>query len=170
MPRPPVDDLEFIGIARKPNESDLRKRGFTGVPDPGPEAALRRAQLESEQAELRAKTEYPEFGFPVSFMRTKIGEGQKNDDIRSWDCEMVSSTGGDDRTVEMDVGYGKGEEKILSLKAHADTAEPSKPPVVDEVCGFQKGVRKLRDRTPIQIQPYALEREVYRQVIKSGRR
>lgn len=168
MPRPFVDELEVIGIARKPNDSDLRKRGLTGLLDPGPEVARRRAQLESEQAELRAKMEYSGVGFPVSFVRTKVGEGRSNEDVRGWDCETVPSTGIDDRAVEMDVGHGKGEEKILNSTVHADTTEPSKPPVVDEACGFQKGVRKLRDRTPIQIQPYALEREVYRQVMKSA--
>lgn len=166
MSKAPVDDLEVIGIARKPNEFDQRKRGLAGLPDPGPEVALRRAQLEAEQAELRAKTECSGVGLPVSFLRTKIGEVRGDEVVRDWDCEKVSSTGDDDRAVEMDVRHGKDGEKILNVNAHADTTEPSKPPIVDEACGFQKGVRKLRDRTPIQMQPYALEREVYRQVIK----
>lgn len=168
MPKPPADDLEVIGIARKPNDSDLSKRDLTGLPDPSPEVALRRAQLESEQAELRAKMEYSGLGFPVSFLRMKVGEGQGSKDVSGWDCETVSSARGDDQAVETDVGRGKGEEKILNLAVHANTTEPSKPSVVEEPCGFQKGVRKLRDRTPIQIQPYALERDVYRQVIENG--
>ena len=170
MPKPPADDLEVIGIARKPNDSDLSKRDLTGLPDPSREVALRRAQLESEQAELRAKVEYSGVGFPVSFLRTKVGEGQGSKDVSGWDCETVSSARGDDhQAVETDVGRGKGQEKMMNLTAHADDTEPSKPLVDEEPCGFQKGVRKLRDRTPVQIQPYALEREVYRQVIENGR-
>lgn len=40
----------------------------------------------------------------------------------------------------------------------------------DEACGSQQATRQLRDRKPIQLRPYALEREVYCRKVKAGRR
>lgn len=50
----PKRDLVIIGTARKPNASDLRNRGLTGLPDPSSDVTRRRAELEAEKAALRA--------------------------------------------------------------------------------------------------------------------
>lgn len=43
-------ELVIVGTARKPNASDLRNRGLAGLPDPSPDVARRRAELEAELA------------------------------------------------------------------------------------------------------------------------
>ena len=167
--------LEVVGIARKPNKSDLKARGLTGLPDPSPEVALLRAKLESEQAELRAMVGY-ETGIPESFVRADVdvvevngvdaGEGnedvgradQENLDTKSEGCALQVDEKGS-RVEEKGSGSGDDVEKSSMLAAS----------VVDGSCEPGKFVRSLRNRNPIQIHPYVLERKGYRQLVKAGR-
>lgn len=174
--------LVVIGTERKPNKSDLKARGLRGLPDPSPEVALLRAKLESEQAELRAMVGCYETGIPESFVRmdvdvvevnevevcegneVEVGEGNK--DVG---CSVQEEKLGlESEEVPMQVAEtaGKLEEKELGPCDDAD--KPSMPVVDGSEPG--KSVRILRDRNPIQIHPYVLEREGYRQLRKAGRR
>ena len=76
---------------------------------------------------------------------------------------MVRDTAGDGNAGKGEVKGAVGEERAA---AHVSWSEPL---VVNEVCYPRKDVRNLRDRNPIQLRPYALEREVYRQRVKRGR-
>ncbi len=80
MKKAPKKDLVVIGTARKPNASDLRNRGLSGLPDPSPEVALRRAELELEQEALRAQVALLQGENELSFLRTKIGVHRSTDD------------------------------------------------------------------------------------------
>ena len=170
--------LAVIGTARKPNKSDLRARGLTGLPDPSPEVALLRAKLKSEQAELRAMVECWESGVPESFVRNDIDVVEVNEvdvaeddeDVGPLDQEKTLGTESGTFAVQVEVTASKVEKKE---SGSGDDVEKSTVPaasVVDESCEPRKSVRILRDRNPIQIHPYVLEREGYRQLIKAGRR
>ena len=81
MPQLTQQSLVVIGTARKPNDSDLRDRNLTGLPDPGPDVVLRRAEFEFEQAALRAQvSSHLEHQAPLSFLRTKIDVGRRSSD------------------------------------------------------------------------------------------
>ncbi|KAL9068888.1 MAG: hypothetical protein Q9161_005860 [Pseudevernia consocians] len=173
MAKAPTQTLVIIGTARKPNASDLRDRGLSGLPDPSPEVALRRADLQSEQAALRAEETifHGEKSFSSS-LRTEIG-GQRdtNDDISDLDGETGSSILSEDSIlVKIEDEDSKGDEGILQSIAHCDIPQLSESAVADDAPGgAQNAIRKLRHRKPIQLHPYALEREVYRQRVKVGR-
>ena len=63
-----------------------------------------------------------------------------------------------------------GDEQILHSTAQVGIPHESDLPVANEVCGAGKPERRnLRNRSPIQLHPYALEREVYRRTVKVGR-
>ena len=83
MKKAPKKDLVVIGTARKPNASDLRNRGLSGLPDPSPEVALRRAEFELEQEALRAQVALLQGENELSFLRTKIGVHRSTDDDAS---------------------------------------------------------------------------------------
>ena len=80
-------ELEVVGTARRPSASDLKKRGITGLIDPGPKVALRRAKLESQQAAARMRWTKNEM--TLSHERVKIASRQRSsettasDDVRS---------------------------------------------------------------------------------------
>ena len=167
--------LVVIGTERKPNKSDLKARGCSGLPDPGPEVALLRAKLEAEQAELRKMVEYSGIGIPESFVRMDVDVVEANDVVVS-ECDEVFGrsdqeknlgSGSERVAMQVDETAGKPQEKGLSP---GDGADKSKIPVVDGSSEAGKFVRVLRDRNPIQIHPYALEREGYRKFKKAGRR
>ena len=166
MAKKTAKDLQVIGTARKPNKSDLRRRGITGLPDPSPEVTLRRAEFESAQAELRARTECFGDAIPVSFLRTEIDARKDDlDDKGLWECERDESGRCEDVAAGINGGGGCDGEKMSMLTARVDVTD------APESSGEpgKKAVRKFRDRSPIQICPYALEREEYRQRIKTGR-
>ena len=143
--------LEVIGTARKPNNSDLRQRGLVGLPDPSPKVAFRRAELELEQAKLKAE------------VRRGPDGGEDEDVVGESDREAVSGTESSDSALDIGQDCSKVEEKSVNPKGHVDVPNVSEPPVVEA----QKSVRSFRDRGPIQVHPYALEREMYHQFLKA---
>ena len=169
---------QVVGTARKPNKSDLRARGITGLPDPSPEVALLRAKLESEQAELRAMVGCYEFGVPVSCVRTEVevvkvnevdvAEGSKN--VGRSDPEENLGTESEGCAVQVDEKGSGVEEKGLGSSHDVEKSSVLTSSVADGSCEPAKFVRNLRDRNPIQIHPYVLERKEYRQLVKAGRR
>ena len=172
MTKAPQKYLAVIGTARRPNSADLRDRGLAGLPDPGPDVALRRAELESEQAALKTQVAFWHGGgnVPVSFSRTKIDRCHGSDDGSSSNPETMRED-----------PVGKVEENHIMHDTVGDeqirksTADVDKPTLSESVrvaykaCEAEEGVRYLRDRKPVQLHPYALEREVYRQRVKAGR-
>ena len=170
--------LQVVGIARKPNKSDLRARGITGLPDPSPKVALLRAKLESEQAELRAMVGCYEIGVQVSCVRTeaevvKVNEvdvAECNEDVGRSDPEENLGTESEGFAVQVDEKGSKVEEKGLGLNHDVEKSSVLPSSVVDGSCEPGKFVRNLRERNPIQIHPYVLERKGYRQLVKAGRR
>lgn len=167
-----------IGIARKPNTSDLRDRHLTGLPDPGPDVTRRRAEFEFEQAALRAQVSRLEGEAPLSFLRTKIEVGRRSDGdghgaAAGLDREMGLKSESEDRAGESDQGYDigdtMGDEQIPNSTAQVDIPNEPDLPVANEVCEARKPRRSLRNRSPIQLHPYALEREVYRRTVKVER-
>ena len=157
MAKMPGSNLEIVGTARKPNNSDLRNRGLTGLPDPSPEVVARRVELDSQQEELKARVAAFQGESRVSFMRTKIDVSQRADDMMMLGWEMSESTDGGDSVVE---------EKMPDSTARIN---PPELPVASKACESEISVRCLRDRTPIQLHPYTCEREVYRQMSKVGK-
>ena len=166
MANPPTTetDLEIIGTARKPNISDLRERGLIGLPDPDPEVLMRRAKFESEQAYLEMQVKFHEGETPLSFLRTKINAQQSDNDAMGLNYEKCKSI----RKIEVNVEHANGEEKALNVAARVSIPEMADSPVVNEACVSEKAVRVLRDRNPIQLRPYAVERKMYRQMIATG--
>ena len=162
--------LAVIGTARRPNKSDLRARGLTGLPDPSPEVALLRAKLESEQAELRAMVGCYEIGVPESFVRKKIDVIEDNEDVGPSDQEETSGTESEAIAVQVEETASNVEKKEVGSDEDFKKSSMQAATVVDEPCEPRKSVRTLRDRSPIQIHPYVLEREGYRQLVKAGRR
>ena len=169
MPKQPTIDLEVVGIARRPNKSDLRHRDITGLPDPSPEVEVLRTTLELQQAKLKEKLGCYGYGAPVSFSRMNLGvgegdevvEGSEHDkDIRAENRKgMVALSGEDGRSEDVCAGSNVCVEKS------------SMPPlsVVNGLCETEKARHNLRNRSPIQIHPYVLEREAYRQVVRAGK-
>ena len=167
MANPPTteSDLEIIGTVRKPTLSDLRERGLIGLPGPDPDVLIRRAEFESEQANLRARMKWHEGEIAVSFLRTKIDAMESDDDAvgsGSEECESV-------RRVEVDVEHDRGNEKIFNVAGSVGMPNLPDSTVANEACGSEKAVRALRDRNPIQLRPYAVEREIYRHMIATGK-
>ena len=160
-------ELKVIGTARRPNASDLRERGITGlVLDPGPEIALRRAEFESQQAAWMGWTEG---GFTLSFERTtKIGSREKSgDETGSSDRERDVLSERCDDEVKVDEKGSKGGKRRGSLTGRNDLLQSL---VTDDETGaVRKNGRVLRDRSPLQLQPYAREREAYRKMVKGGK-
>ena len=170
--------LQVIGTARKPNKSDLRARGLTGLPDPSPEVALLREKLESEQAELRAMVGCYEIGIPESFVRmdvdvvevNEVDVGVGNEDVGRSDQEENLGTKSEGFTLQVDEKGSRVEEKRSGSGDDVEKSSMLAASVADGSCEPGKFVRSLRNRNPIQIHPYALEREGYRQLVKAGRR
>ena len=125
MAKMPGSNLEIVGTARKPNNSDLRHRGLTGLPDPSPEVAARRAELESQQEELKARVATFQGEGRISFMRTKIDVSQGADEAMRVGWEMSESTDG---------GNSVAEEKISNSAARIN---PPELPVAGEACESQ---------------------------------
>ena len=166
--------LVVVGTARKPNKSDLRARGLTGLPDPSPEVALLRAKLEAEQLELRAI----DIGVPESFVRydvdvvmvSEVDVGEGNKDVKCSDQEVTLGTESEAFAVQVEETARKIEKKEMGSGDDVKKSSMLAAPVVDGPLESGKIVRRLRDRNPIQVHPYALEREEYRKLIKTGRR
>lgn len=172
MTKAPQKYLAVIGTARRPNSADLRDRGLAGLPDPGPDVALRRAELELEQATLKAQVAFWHGGgdFPVSFSRTKIDKYHGSDDGSSSNPETMR----EDPVVKVEREHimhdTMDDEQMRKSTADVDKPNLSESVrVADKACEAEEGVRYLRDRKPVQLHPYALEREVYRQRVKDGR-
>ncbi len=161
MKKAPKKDLVVIGTARKPNASDLRNRGLSGLPDPSPEVALRRAEFELEQEALRAQVALLQGENELSFLRTKIGVHRSTDDDASGlDPGIVASKmSGDPHLVE--VGKATARMEVSDL--------PESPVADNEAGGPESAKRSLRNRSPIQLHPYELERKVYHQTVKVRR-
>ena len=167
MANPPTteSDLEIIGTARKPNFSDLRERGIIGLPDPDTEILFRRAEFESEQAELKTQVRYHKGEIAPSFLRTKIDAFESGGDgvgsgSSSEGCESA-------RSAEE---HGMVEEKFVNIVGSVGMPNLPDTLVAIEACGgSEKAVRVLRDRSAVQIRPYAVEREMYRQMISTGK-
>ena len=170
--------LQVIGTARKPNKSDLRARGITGLPDPSPEVALLRAKLESEQAELRAMAGCHEIGVLESCVRTeaevvKVNEvdvAEGDEDVGRSDPEENLGTKSEGSTLQVDEKGSGNEEKDSGSGGDLEKSSMLVASIADGSCEPRKSVRILRDRNPIQIHPYVLERKGYRQLVKAGRR
>lgn len=101
MPRPPKDNLEPIGTARRPNASDLILRGLNGLPNPDPNVALRRKDFEAAQVALKAQVRLTQGENKVSFLRTRIGSGEASTEDES---ENVKEN--EDENVDDDVRVG----------------------------------------------------------------
>ncbi|KAL9134110.1 MAG: hypothetical protein Q9175_004706 [Cornicularia normoerica] len=174
MEKAPKTDLMVIGTARKPNGTDLQTRGLSGLPDTTSSVALRRAEFEADQVALRKQVELLQGGdIPVSFLRTRVGgDHQSNNDSDSGSDggKVLNSASGDGAgNVKKELIVGDGEQASEST-AHIDGPTLAGSIVAnDEVCEAQKGVRNLRHRSPIQIHPYAREREAYMKMVKAGR-
>lgn len=174
MEKAPKTDLMVIGTARKPNGTDLQTRGLSGLPDTTSSVALRRAEFEADQVALRKQVELLQGGdIPVSFLRTRIGgdhQSSSDGDSGSDGEEGSNSASGDSAgNVKRELIVGGGEQASEST-AHVDGPTLAGSTVTnDEVCEAQKGVRNLRHRSPIQLHPYAREREAYRMMVKAGR-
>ncbi len=160
--------LKIIGTARRPNASDLRERDLTGLPDPSPEVARRRADLEIEQA---ARVGHFKDDIAVSFMRTKIALRERAEDATGSEWESGCRTRSRDTTAGtgMDEECGRGGETGEELNASVGVADLSDSTATDKTCRSEKTMRNLRSRTPIQLRLYALEREVYHQLLRTGR-
>lgn len=170
MANPPTteSDLEIIGTARKPNFADLRARGLVGLPDPDPEILFRRAEFESEQAVLKTQVRYHKGENAPSFLRTKIDAFESGSDgvgsgSGSEGCESA-------RSAEVDVEHDMVEEKFVNMAGSVGMPNLPDSLVANEACGgSEKAVRVLRDRSAVQVRPYAVEREMYRQMISTGK-
>ena len=175
----PKRDLVIIGTARKPNASDLRNRGLTGLPDPSSDVTRRRAELEAEQAALRAGWDFLEKERELSFLRTvtkKRNGGGGGIDGKNLDGkeEVGEGTKGGDEGVKVSV-----EEQEEAAMGGADTPKPTvrgdsldqtESPVANNEPGRpQQARRDLRKRNPVQQHPYAVERETYRRAVKVGK-
>lgn len=182
MARTAPNSLVVIGTARKPNSSDLKNRSLSGLSDHCPDVELRRAQFELEQAALRELVILRENGTPVSFLRTRIGIGHSatESNVSDSDKETCLDTEREDAAVDVEVeeeeeggllgdamGYCK---QIQDSTASVDVPNLPESPVVNEACEPQNAMRKLRNRNPIQLHPYALERDIYCQAVKAGKR
>ena len=169
--------LQVVGIARNPNKHDFRARGITGLRDPGPEVALRRAKFESEQAELKAMVGYCEIGIPESFVRmdvdvveaNEVDVGENNEDVGRSHQEETLGTKGEGFALQVDETASMIEEKGSSSGDDVEKSKMLAASVVDGSCESWNSVRSLRARNPIQIHPYVLEREEYRRFLKAGR-
>ena len=156
--------LVVVGTARKPNKSDWRARGLAGLPDPGPDVALLRAKLEAEQVGLRAI----DVGVLESWVRAE------GDEVKV--CEVDVGEGGKDvRCPDQDETLLGTESEAFAVEVKETASDSEKSsllaaPVFDGPLESGKIVRRLRERKPIQVHPYALEREEYRKLIKTGRR
>ena len=172
MANPPTteSDLEIIGTARKPNFSDLRERGLIGLPDPDTEIFFRRAEFESEQAELKTQVRYHKGEIALSFLRTRIDAFESGGDgvgsgsgSGSEGCESA-------RSAEVDVEHAMVKEKFVNIAGSVVMPNLPDSLVANEACGgSEKAVRVLRDRSAVQIRPYALEHEMYHQMISTGK-
>ena len=170
--------LQVIGTARKPNKSDLRARGLTGLPDPSPEVTLLRAKLESEQAELRAMVGCYETGIPESFVRMDVDVVEinevdvcvGNEDAGRSNQENNLCTESEGFALQMDENRSRVKETGSGSGDDVEKSSMLAASVVGGSCEPGKFVRSLRHRNPIQIHPYALEREGHRQLVKAGRR
>lgn len=62
------------------------------------------------------------------------------------------------------------EEKFVNIAGSDGMPNLPDALVANEACGgSEKAVRVLRDRSAVQIRPYAVEREMYRQMISKGK-
>ena len=158
-------DLPVIGTLRPPKASDLRERGLNGLPDPDPVVVLLRAKLEMEQAKLNAQVDaYYAEQLASSSLRTEIGTTEAED--LEENGEAVGNSGG----IGLESEEGEGKE-LSDTKLSPAPVEPSimlESLVANQMSNIQKGQRNLRVRNPIQLRPYKLEREGYRQVFKAG--
>ena len=68
----------------------------------------------------------------------------------------------DDRESSMNGGLS-----ALDSNPQVNTTNRQQPLVINQVPESQRGVRSLRHRNPIQLHPYALESEQYRQTLKA---
>ena len=159
--------LEVVGIARKPNKSDLRARGLTGLPDDleSPEVVRIRARLEKEQVGLR------DIGVRESFVRMDVVDvlevkevdgGEDKEENLGMKSEQGFAVLVDDEEGGRVEEKGDDVEKMSSLRVNSV--------VGDDGSGKGKTGRCLRKRNPIQVRPYGLEREGYRRLVKNGRR
>ena len=171
MANPPTteSDLEIIGTARKPNFSDLRGRGLIGLPDPDTEILFRRAEFESEQAELKTQVRIHKGGIALSFLRTKTDAFESGGGVSSGSgsgsegCESA-------RSAEVDVEHSMVEEQFENIAGSVGMRNLPDSLVANEACGgSEKAVRVLRDRSAVQIRPYAIEREMHRQMMSTGK-
>lgn len=170
-------ELVTIGTARKPNKADLRARGLTGLPDPSPEVAVLRAKLESEQAELRELAFCYDNGSPESSARMDVDvvEANEIDEVNLGECnaDVKHSDEGEKLDAEDEAFMMQLIENEKALGSGNDVEKSTTPAaasVADESHGPEKFVRILRNRKPIQVRPYAVERKAYRQSLKAGRR
>ncbi len=158
-------DLPVIGTSRPPNASDLRKRGLNGLPDPDPVVVLLRAKLEMEQAKLNAQVDaYYAEQLASSSLRTEIGTTEAEYSEENGEAIEESEHNG------LESEEGKGKEQT-DTKLSPAPVEPSTMPetlIANEMSNIQKTQRNLRVRNPIQLRPYKLEREGYRQMFKGA--
>ena len=151
----PWTNLEVVGTARRPNRSDLKARGLSGLLDTSPDVAVRRAELASQQPEDPKVQE--------SYLRTRIGECESTDGATAAGADQKRDSHGEERGrgVMVDDGQGVDATDVSSVLLGSLVANEA----------FQAGktVRSLRDRKPVQLSPYAVEREGYRQAIQIGR-
>ena len=160
--------LKIIGTERRPNASDLKERDLTGLPDPSPEVARRRADLEMEQA---ARLRCFKDDIAMSFMRTKIALHKRAEDTTGLEWESNLSTRSWNTAIGMgrNKERGRGGETGQESNASVGIADLSDLTATDKTCRSEKAARNLRGRTPIQLQPYAFEREVYRELLRTRR-
>lgn len=175
--------LVVIGTARKPNLSDLKNRSLSGLPDLGPDVELRRAELEVEQAALRELVVRREDGTACSFLRTKIGGRKGASGVSNFvtDIGMRVSSGDaevnvekamveeDEEKEEEEEDTMGDDEQIPDPTGCVDVPNQPESAFANEGCEPQTAMSNLRNRSPIQLHPYALEREVYRHTVKAGR-
>ena len=157
-----MSSLEVVGIARKPNKSDLRARGLTGLSDDPecPEVVRIRARLEEGQKGLR------DLGIPESFVRID-GDGGGGGEVDGGEGKEENLGTKSELQVD-DVTGGRVEEEADDVEKKSSSRVNSV--VGDDGSGKGKTGRCLRKRNPIQVRPYVLEREGYRRLVKNGRR
>ena len=79
--------------------------------------------------------------------------------------------GGDEVKAKGEAGESMGAEAMNDKRSTicVNGTELLKTPGANEVCGRQKVRRSSRKRGPVQLRPYALERETWRRKVRAGR-
>ncbi len=107
----------------------------------------------------------------MSFLRTKIASHERAKDATGseWESDLSTRSWNTAIGMGMEQERGRGGETGEELNASVGVADLSDSTATDKTCRFEKAVRNLRGRIPIQLQPYAFEREVYRELLRTGR-